>query len=189
MTHGFNFPIKGTGKVVKTGAGTFELVAPRAEGEKLLQYTGGTTVSNGTLVVDGSLVADGAKSFSAAEGGALDLNGTTLSGATLSGAGVVTNGTLSTATITYDETEVPTFSDVVFSDKATVDFGHTDANPIDKAAAREGLVVAHYTGAVPAGLAIKVKGTGIPMALARTRYENGDVIVTITRSGFSVTIR
>ena len=188
-THAFNFPIKGTGKVVKTGAGTFELVSPRAEGEKLLQYTGGTTVSNGTLVVDGALVADGAKSFSAAEGGALDLNGTTLSGATLSGAGVVTNGTLSTATITYDETEVPTFSDVVFSDKATVDFGHTDANPIDKAAAREGLVVAHYTGAVPAGLAIKVKGTGIPMALARTRYENGDVIVTITRSGFSVTIR
>ena len=140
-------------------------------------------------MVDGSLVADGAKSFAAAEGGVLDLNGTELSGATLSGAGVVTNGTFATATITYDETDVPTFSDVAFSGKTTVDFGHTAADPLDKAAARAGLVVAHYTGAVPAGLSIKAKGTGIPMALTKTRCENGDVVVTITRSGFSVIIK
>ena len=188
-THAFNFPVKGTGGLVKTGAGTFALVSPRTEGEKLLQHTGGTVVSNGTFVVDGSLVADGAKSFAAAEGGVLDLNGTALAGATLSGAGVVTNGTFATATITYDETDVPTFSDVVFSGKATVDFGHTAADPLDKAAARAGLVVAHYTGAVPAGLSIKAKGTGIPMALTKTRCENGDVVVTITRSGFSVIIK
>ena len=187
--HAFNFPIYGDGKVVKTGAGTFALVSPRTEGEKLLQHTGGTVVSNGTFVVDGSLVADGAKSFAAAEGGVLDLNGTALAGATLSGAGVVTNGTFATATITYDETDVPTFSDVAFSGKTTVDFGHTAADPLDKAAARAGLVVAHYTGAVPAGLSIKAKGTGIPMALTKTRCENGDVVVTITRSGFSVIIK
>ncbi|MBR0066871.1 MAG: hypothetical protein IJQ00_04685 [Kiritimatiellae bacterium] len=187
--HAFNFPIYGDGKVVKTGAGTFELVSARAEGEKLLQYTGGTVVSNGTFVVDGSLVADGAKSFAAAEGGVLDLNGTELSGATLSGAGVVTNGTFATATITYDETDIPTFSDVAFSGKTTVDFGHTAENPLDRAAARAGLVVAHYTGAVPAGLSIRTTGTGIPMAHAKTRYENGDVVVTITRSGFSVIIK
>ncbi len=187
--HAFNFPIYGDGKVVKTGAGTFALVSPRAEGEKLLQHTGGTVVSNGTFVVDGSLVADGAKSFAAAEGGVLDLNGTALAGATLAGAGVVTNGTLSAATITYDETDVPTFSDVAFSGKTVVDFGHTAENPLDKAAARTGLVVAHYTGAVPAGLSIRTTGTGIPMAHAKTRYENGDVVVTITRSGFSVVIK
>ena len=187
--HAFNFPIYGDGKVVKTGEGTFKLVSPRTEGEKLLQHTGGTVVSNGTFVVDGSLVADGAKSFAAAEGGVLDLNGTALAGATLSGAGVVTNGTFATATITYDETDVPTFSDVAFSGKTTVDFGHTAADPLDKAAARAGLVVAHYTGAVPAGLSIKAKGTGIPMALTKTRCENGDVVVTITRSGFSVIIK
>ena len=187
--HAFNFPIYGDGKVVKTGAGTFALVSPRTEGEKLLQHTGGTVVSNGTFVVDGSLVADGAKSFAAAEGGVLDLNGTELSSATLSGAGVVTNGTLSAATITYDETDVPTFSDVAFSGKTVVDFGHTAADPLDKAAARAGLVVAHYTGAVPAGLSIRTTATGIPMAHAKTRYENGDVVVTITRSGFSVIVK
>ena len=119
----------------------------------------------------------------------LDLNGTALAGATLAGAGVVTNGTLSAATITYDETDVPTFSDVAFSGKTVVDFGHTAENPLDKAAARTGLVVAHYTGAVPAGLSIRTTGTGIPMAHAKTRYENGDVVVTITRSGFSVIIK
>ena len=187
--HAFNFPIYGDGKVVKTGAGTFALVSPRTEGEKLLQHTGGTVVSNGTFVVDGSLVADGAKSFAAAEGGVLDLNGTELSSATLSGAGVVTNGTLSAATITYDETDVPTFSDVAFSGKTVVDFGHTAENPLDKATARAGLVVAHYTGAVPAGLSIRTTATGIPMAHAKTRYENGDVVVTITRSGFSVIVK
>ena len=96
-THALNFPVKGTGKVVKTGEGTFELVSARAEGEKLLQYTGGTVVSNGTFVIDGSLVADGAKSFEVLEGAILDLNGSTLAGATISGAGVVTNGTLSAA--------------------------------------------------------------------------------------------
>ena len=82
-----------------------------------------------------------------------------------------------------------TFSDVAFSGKTVVDFGHTAENPLDKAAARTGLVVAHYTGAVPAGLSIRTTGTGIPMAHAKTRYENGDVVVTITRSGFSVIIK
>ena len=70
-----------------------------------------------------------------------------------------------------------------------MDFGPTAVATHDQAAARSGLVVAHYIGAVPAGLSIKAKGTGIPMVLTKTRYENGDVVVTITRSGFSVIIK
>ena len=188
-THSFNFPIKGAGGVVKTGLGTFELVAARAEGEKLLQYTGGTVVSNGTFVIDGSLVADGAKSFEVVEGAILDLNETTLEGATIAGAGVVTNGTLSAATIAYDEDALPTFSDVAFSGTLFVDFGKSADDPLDMAAAKAGIVVAHYTGEAPANLRVKSVNTGIERARTAVVCEGGDVIAKMTQSGFFVVIR
>ena len=187
--HAFNFPIYGDGKVVKTGEGTFKLVAARAEGEKLIQYTGGTVVSNGTLVIDGSLVADGAKSFEVAEGAILDLNETTLAGATISGSGVVTNGTLSAATIAYDEDALPTFSDVAFSGTLFVDFGKSADDPLDKTAAKAGIVVAHYTGEAPVNLRVKSVNTGIERARTAVVCEGGDVIAKMTQSGFSVIIR
>ena len=189
LIHSFNFPVYGDGKVVKTGEGTFELVAARAEGEKLLQYTGGTVVSNGTFVIDGSLVADGAKSFEVAEGAILDLNETTLEGATIAGAGVVTNGTLSAATIAYDEDALPTFTDVTFDGTLTVDFDKTDEDPLDMAAAKAGIVVAHYTGEAPANLRVKSVNTGIERVRTAVVCEGGDVIAKMTQSGFSVIIR
>ncbi len=185
-THSLDFPIKGSGGLVKTGTGTFELLAPRAQGEALLQHTGGTTVSNGTFVIDGALVADKAKSFAVAEGALLDLNGTTLFGGTFSGAGVVTNGMLDAPTVKYDEAAVPTFSDVVFSGRMTVDFCHTEEDPIDKAAAREGIVVAHYTGEAPKKLSVMATGTGISLARTSAWCEDGDVVVSISRAGFYI---
>ena len=84
--HYITFPIRGEGSVVKTGEGVLYLTESynlnTASTERLLQYTGGTVVSNGTLVVDGSLV-DGAKSFEVAKGATLDLNETTLASATI----------------------------------------------------------------------------------------------------------
>ena len=188
-THDFNFPVVGDGKVVKTGGGAFKLVEARAEGEKLLQYTGGTVVSNGTFVVDGSLVADGAKSFDVAEGAILDLNGSALDGATISGAGVVTNGTLSAATIAYGEDALPTFTDVTFDGTLTVDFDKTDEDPLDKTAAKAGIVVARYTGEAPANLRVKSVNTGIERVRTAVVCEGGDVIAKMTQSGFSVVIR
>ena len=186
-THALNFPVKGTGKVVKTGAGTFELVSARAEGEKLLQYTGGTVVSNGTLVVDGSLVADGAGSFAVASGATLDLDGSTLAGATLSGAGVVSNGTLN-ATLAYgDGTALPTFSSV--AGFLTVDFGRTSANPVDSSTAAAGIVVGRYSGAAPVGLKAKAVNTGISGARTTVTFSDGQIFAKIAPSGFAVLIR
>ena len=189
MTHAFNFPIKGAGSVVKTGAGTFKLVAARAEGEKLVQYTGGTVVSNGTLVVDGSLVADGAKTFGVCAGATLDLNDTTLAGAKISDAGTVTNGTLSAATLAYAVDAVPTFSDVAFDGTLTVDFGRTAEDPLDAAEARAGIVVAHYTGEAPANLSIRAANTGIERAKTEVTLSGGDIIATVAPSGFMVIVR
>ena len=187
-THALNFPVKGTGKVVKTGEGTFKLVTARSEGEKLLQYTGGTTISNGTLVVDGSLVADGAKSFEVCAGAVLDMSGTAIDGATISGSGVVTNGTLSAATIAYDAEAVMTFSGVAFSGTLFVDFGKTDEDPLDKDDAKTGIRVAHYTGEAPANLRVKSVNTGIERVRTAVVCEGGDVIAKMTQSGFVVII-
>lgn len=187
-THALNFPVKGTGKVVKTGAGTFELVSARAEGEKLLQYTGGTVVSNGTFVIDGSLVADGAKSFEVAEGAILDLDGSTLSGARIAGAGTVTNCTLSATTVVYSETETPTFDGGALGGTLFVDFGRTAENPLDPQAAKNGIVVAHYVGDAPGIEKVKVVNTGLPQPSARVACVNGAIVVFVDRSGFSVII-
>lgn len=188
--HSFNFPIYGGGSVTKTGAGTFKLVAPRKAGEKLLQYTGGTIVSNGTFVIDGSLVADDSKAFTVASGAVLDLNGTPLSGATLSGAGTVTNGTLSAATIPYNATTgALTFSDVAFDGVLTVDFGCTAENPLDIEGARAGFVVAKYTGDMPAGLVVRPVNTGLVRPHARVSFADGNISVSVVNLGLSVFLR
>ena len=186
-THDFNFPVAGAGGVVKTGAGVFKFVSARSEGEKLIQHTGGTTVSNGTLVVDGSLVADGAGSFAVASGATLDLDGSTLAGATLSGAGVVSNGTLN-ATLAYgDGTALPTFSSV--AGFLTVDFGRTSANPVDSSTAAAGIVVGRYSGSAPAGLKVKAVNTGISGARTTVTFSDGQIFAKIAPSGFAVLIR
>ena len=187
--HSFNFPIYGGGSVTKTGAGTFKLVSPRSADEKLLQYTGGTIVSNGTFVIDGSLVADDSKAFTVASGAVLDLNGTMLSGATLSGAGTVTNGTLSAATIPYNaKAGALTFSGVAFDGVLTVDFGCTD-NPLDIEGARAGFVVARYTGDIPAGLVVKPVNTGLVRPHARVSFADGNIRVSVVNLGLSVFMR
>lgn len=193
VNHYITFPIRGTGDIVKTGAGTLYLTESynldSASTEKLLQGTGKTVVSNGTLVVDGSLVADGAKSFEVAEGAALDLNETTLAGATISGAGTVTNGTLSAATIAYDAEAVMTFSGVAFDGTLFVDFGKTAEDPLDRQAAKSGIVVAHYTGDAPVIAKVVPANTGIARAKAKVVCDAGDIVVTVEQSGLAVVIR
>lgn len=187
--HALNFPVKGTGRLVKTGEGTFELVEARAEGEKLLQYTGGTVVSNGTFVVDGSLVADGAKSFEVAEGAILDLNETTLADATISGSGVVTNGTLSAATIAYDADALPTFSGVAFKGALIVDFGRTEDNPLDIDEASAGISIARYTGEAPVNLRVKTINTGIQRTRAAVDFVDGVIVMKVDQTGLLMIVR
>lgn len=186
------FPIRGTGNVVKTGAGTLYLTESynldTASTEKLLRGTGTTVVSNGTLVVDGSLV-NGAKSFEVAEGATLDLNETTLASATISGAGVVTNGTLSAATIAYDADAALTFEDVAFNGALMVDFGCTAENPFDRDAGRAGITVAHYTGEALVIAKVVPANTGIVRAKAKVVCNEGDIVVTVVQSGLLVYIR
>ena len=117
------------------------------------------------------------------------VNETTLEGATIAGAGVVTNGTLSAATIAYDEDALPTFTDVTFDGTLTVDFDKTDEDPLDKTAAKAGIVVARYTGEAPANLRVKSVNTGIERVRTAVVCEGGDVIAKMTQSGFSVIIR
>ena len=185
FSHSFNFPIYGDGKVVKTGEGTFKLVEARAEGEKLLKYTGGTVVSNGTFVVDGSLVADGAASFEVAAGAALDLNGTTLSGATVSGAGTIANGVLSGSTLVCGG-DLPTFDGVTGA--LSVDFGKTKADPLDMKAP---VVIGHYTGDAPTGLTFRTKplNTGVDRAVVSVSFENGDIVASVRLSGMALILR
>ena len=187
MTHSFDFPIKGTGGVVKTGLGTFELVEARAEGEKLLQYTGGTVVSNGTLVVNGSVV-DGSKTFSVATGATLDLNASTLVGGTLSGAGTIANGTLSATTLEYgDGTALPTFSGV--AGEVTVNFGCTTAYPLDLTAAKTGIVVGHYTGNAPSELVFRAADTGLSLYRPVVSFVDGDIVMKFELSGFMIFVK
>ncbi len=190
VNHYITFPIRGTGDVVKTGAGTLYLTESydldSASTEKLLQYTGGTTISNGTLVVDGSLVADGAKSLEVAEGATLDLNETTLADATISGAGTVTNGTLSAATIAYDADEQLTLSDVTLNGILTIDFG----SPISKSAAKAGIAVAAVSGNTSLDLSkVVVVNSGIPRAKASAKIVDSKLVVTVEQSGLIVIFR
>ena len=193
VNHYITFPVRGVGAVVKTGAGALYMTESysleTSSEQKLLQHTGGTVVSNGTLVVDGSLVADGAKSFEVCAGAVLDMSGTVIAGATISGSGVVTNGTLSAATIAYDEDALPTFTDVTFDGTLTVDFGKTADDPLDMAAAKAGIVVAHYTGDAPVNLKVRAVNTGIARARATVACENGNVLAKMTQTGFYVIIR
>ncbi|MBR2713210.1 MAG: hypothetical protein IKB76_00350 [Kiritimatiellae bacterium] len=189
-THDFNFPVAGEGRVVKTGEGTFELVEARAEGEKLLQYTGGTVVSNGTFVVDGSLVADGAKVFEVCAGAVLDLNGSALTNTTIAGAGRVVNGTLVNPTLAYDADALTTFDGIEFDGVLFVDFGRTAEDPLDRTEARAGILVAHYAeGTVPEFTKVKALNTGIPRAKAGVSCVDGDIVITTVQTGFEVRLR
>ena len=181
-THSLNFPIKGDGSVTKTGAGTFKLVEGRGVvGEKLLQNTGLTTVAEGTLVLDGSLVAEGAK-LAVAAGATLDLNGSTLA-TPVSGAGTITNGKLADdLTLVYGD-EMPIFGEGVLGSKLTVDFTGTTAE------FKTPYVVGHYTGAAPVGLKVKAVNTGLEAFRAVTTCENGDIKVTLVKSGLLVLVK
>ena len=171
----------GDGSVTKTGKGMFKLVSPRTDGEKLLQNTGLTTVAEGTLVLDGTLVAEGAKLAVAADA-TLDLNGSTLA-APVSGAGTITNGKLTDdLTLVYGD-EMPTFGEGVLGSKLTVDFTGTTAE------FKTPYVVGHYAGAAPAGLKVKAVNTGLEAFRAVTTCEDGDITVTLVKSGLLVLIK
>ena len=156
--------------------------------ELLVQNTGGLHVAEGKLILNGALVA-GKPDVEISAGATLDLNGTSLAPTMLYGGGTVTNGTISATTLAYDAVALPTFSDVAFSGTLFVDFGKSADDPLDKTAAKAGIVVAHYTGEAPANLRVKSVNTGIERARTAVVCEGGDVIAKMTQSGFSVRIR
>lgn len=198
--HDVSFPIRGTGKFTKDGTGTLKLIqslycnggnnmnAKVESTELLVQNTGGLHVAEGKLILNGALVA-GKPDVEISAGATLDLNGTSLAPTMLYGGGTVTNGTISATTLAYDAVALPTFSDVAFSGTLIVDFGKTADDPLDKTAAKTGIVVAHYTGDAPANLRVKAVNTGIPRVKADVSCVDGDIVVTAVQSGFSVIIR
>ena len=97
------------------------------------------------------------------------------------------NGTLSTTLEYGDGTVLPTLNGV--DGTLTVDFGRTAENPLDMAAAKAGIVVAHYTGDAPVNLKVRAVNTGIARARATVACENGNVLAKMTQIGFSVIIR
>lgn len=185
VNHYITFPIRGEGPLTKTGAGTLYLTESYDldgdSSEKLLQNTGLTTVAEGTLVLNGSLVAEGAK-LAVAEGATLDLAGSTLA-APVSGTGTITNGRLTDGlTLVYGE-GAPTFGEGVLGSKLTVDFTGTTAE------FNTPYVIGHYTGAAPAGLKVKAVNTGLEAFRAAMICEDGDIRVTLVKSGLLVLIK
>ena len=116
-----------------------------------------------------------------AAGATLDLNGTALA-APVSGAGTITNGKLADgATVVYGEA-VPTFDEGVLGSKLTVDFTGTTAE------FRTPYVVGHYTGAAPVGLKVQVVNTGLETVRADVTCKDGDITVTLVKSGLHVLV-
>ena len=154
-----------------------------------LAITGKLDVKAGRVeIADGAGAAvSGDCALAVASGATVDLGGNPVSFTALSGAGTVTNGTLSTTLEYGDGTVLPTLNGV--DGTLTVDFGRTAENPLDMAAAKAGIVVAHYTGDAPANLRVKAVNTGIARARTTVACEDGDVVAKISQVGFSVIIR
>ena len=152
-----------------------------------LAITGKLDVKAGQVeIVDGAAVS-GDCALAVASGATVDLGGNAVSFTALSGAGTVTNGTLSTTLEYGDGTVLPTLNGV--DGTLTVDFGRTAENPLDMAAAKAGIVVAHYTGDAPVNLKVRAVNTGIARARATVACENGNVLAKMTQTGFLVFIR
>ena len=152
-----------------------------------LAITGKLDVKAGQVKIADGAAVSGDCALAVASGATVDLGGNAVSFTALSGAGTVTNGTLSTTLEYGDGTVLPTLNGV--DGTLTVDFGRTAENPLDMAAAKAGIVVAHYTGEAPVNLRVKSVNTGIERARTAVVCEGGDVIAKMTQSGFSVVIR
>ena len=153
-----------------------------------LGITGLLRVEEGTVkFADGSAAA-GTCALTVSEAAVADLNGQSVAFTAISGAGVVTNGTLNATTLEYgDGSAIPTFSDVAGT--VTVDFGRTAEDPLDEAAAKEGIVVGHYTGDAPAELSFRSTGTGLRNYRASVLFDGGDIVLKYKLAGFVVFIQ
>ena len=152
-----------------------------------LAITGKLDVKAGQVKIADGAAVSGDCALAVASGATVDLGGNAVSFTALSGAGTVTNGTLSTTLEYGDGTVLPTLNGV--DGTLTVDFGRTAENPLDMAAAKAGIVVAHYTGDAPVNLKVRAVNTGIARARATVACENGNVLAKMTQTGFYVIIR
>ena len=152
-----------------------------------LAITGKLDVKAGRVEIADGAAVSGDCALAVASGATVDLGGNAVSFTALSGAGTVTNGTLSTTLEYGDGTVLPTLNGV--DGTLTVDFGRTAENPLDMAAAKAGIVVAHYTGDAPVNLKVRAVNTGIARARATVACENGNVLAKMTQTGFLVFIR
>ena len=152
-----------------------------------LAITGKLDVKAGQVEIADGAAVSGDCALAVASGATVDLGGNAVSFTALSGAGTVTNGTLSTTLAYGDGTVLPTLNGV--DGTLTVDFGRTAENPLDMAAAKAGIVVAHYTGDAPVNLKVRAVNTGIARARTTVACEDGDVVAKISQVGFSVIIR
>lgn len=152
-----------------------------------LAITGTLKVEAGTVEIADGTAVSGDCALAVSSGATVDLGGNAVSFTALSGAGTVMNGTLSTTLEYGDGTVLPTLNGV--DGTLTVDFGRTAENPLDMAAAKAGIVVAHYTGDAPVNLKVRAVNTGIARARATVACANGNVLAKMTQTGFSVIIR
>ena len=180
----------GDGSVTKTGAGTFKLVAPRTEGEKLLQSTGTLTVAEGTMVLDGALVAE-KLDVVIAEGAVLDLNGSTLEVKSITGKGTVVNGTIKLTQIAYNTGDWATMGEGASIAAGTILVDFTGCT-FTKAQYAEGIVITSYSGAAPTGLVLKAVNVDDKVVMnpsSQTVIADGKIILIVKPSGFTVIIR
>lgn len=187
--HTFTLPLRGTGGLIKTGAGDLLFGDGRentAMGSQLTaQYTGLTEVRSGRLSVETNGVgsATRVKILSSAE---LNLSGSLITLGTVEGAGTITNGALTAVlncTFTNNATQVesmPTFANVGTSG-FKVNFGRTDINPVRVNGSK--LAIANVTGVVTPDVSAwrgQNMGTSI---FAKFSIENNTVYATFDFGG------
>ncbi len=172
-------PVTGAdGKIVKRGAGTLAFT-----GDGALAVGGTNEVEAGVFAVAATSTVYGVKAHVAA-GATLDLLGGAHAHAVLSGAGEVRNGTLSDAVLRVDvmdgvapQTPVLAFDDgLALSGTLTFDLCRNEANPIPTGAS---VVVCRYTGTPSAGVAYRLRGTGVSGARGEFTVADGTVTLDI----------
>jgi hypothetical protein len=195
--------VKGTGGLVKRGAGTlvFETHKIVSGGETndwanattTLDFTGMLAVESGNVVVKSGAAAAGAK-FNLASGTELDLDGGTISVGALSGQGTVANGTVTGTiplTLGDDGTvaeELVVFGDDVMFGRVVVDLGRTEDNPIPWPFGTA--VVGRYAGNTPPAVSgWRVRGTGIGGARGVFTAADGEIRMTVKMKGVSIQFR
>lgn len=193
--HVFNLPIRGTGGLIKTGAGELVFADGRTNNvigpEITAQYTGLTEVRAGTLTVETNGVSNVTR-VKVLNGATLNLSNAAITLGTIEGSGTITNGTL-TATLKCTFTDGATQADAqptlanVTTSGFKVDFGRSTGNPVNVANPK--LAIAKITGStIPDVSTWRGQNMG-PSISATFSIENNTVYATFDFGGTRLIIR